>query len=82
MENKTIFKKGRTPYIIDAIAVISVCDTNSIPLRYEFNTNSKRLRILDTNYTTNDRLYGKKYKITYVEDVWKVRNDKIENILK
>lgn len=75
--------RGKTPYLMDAISVLSVrklFDDNA-ECKFDFNCVSKKLTILDNYKTQQDYMYGKEYRVEYLPDLQYIREEKIKEIL-
>lgn len=74
--------KGRNRYLSEAESVIKVTDDKSNDIRFTFDTQTKKLVMIDNITSLQHQMYGKNYIITYIEDLILFRDKQIDKILK
>jgi hypothetical protein len=74
--------KGRNRYLSEAESVIKVADDESNDIRFKFDTQTKKLIMIDNIRSLQHQMYGKNYIITYVEDLVLFRDKQIDKIIK
>lgn len=79
MKKKVKIVKGSNPILSEALSVLSVHSDRE--LRFDFNTITKKLKIFDYNKTLQEQMYGKSYRVVYIEDLQVTREEKIKKIL-
>lgn len=83
MKKKVKIVRGSNPFLSEACSVLSVQPQYSDreELRFDFNTITKKLKIFDYNKTLQEQMYGKSYRVIYIEDLQVTREEKIKKIL-
>lgn len=80
MKKKVKIVRGSNPTLSEALSVLLV-QNGGEELGFNFNTITKKLKIFDYNKTLQEQMYGKSYRVVYIEDLQVTREEKIKKIL-